>query len=84
MNSSTNIKNLLNSIETLSSEDKTLLIQQLQNKKGYILSSNPWIKYAGIFKDEPQFDEFLTEIESYRQELDIEVEDNNETFPNDN
>ncbi len=74
MNTSTNVKNILNSIETLSPEDKTLLVQQLQNKKEDISSDNPWIKYAGMFKDEPQFDEFLTEMESYRQELDNEIE----------
>jgi hypothetical protein len=73
MNTSTNVKNILNSIETLSPEDKTLLLQQLQNKKEDISSDNPWIKYAGMFKDDPQFDEFLTEMESYRQELDTGI-----------
>jgi hypothetical protein len=73
MNTSTNVKNILNSIETLSPEDKTLLVQQLQQQKEYISSDNPWIKYAGMFKDDPQFDEFLTEMESYRQKLDTEI-----------
>ena len=84
MNTSTNVKNILNSIETLSPEDKTLLVQQLQNKKEDIASDNPWIKYAGMFKDDPQFDEFLAEMESYRQELDNEIEQNNEPFSNEN
>ena len=35
-----------------------------------------------MFKDDPQFDEFLAEMESYRQELDTEIEQNNETFEN--
>lgn len=72
MNTSTNIKNLLKSIEILSPESKTLLVQQLQNKKEDISSDNPWIKYAEMFKNDPQFDEFLAEMESYRQELDSE------------
>ena len=80
MNTSTNIKNLLKSIEILSPESKTLLVQQLQNKKEDISSDNPWIKYAEMFKNDPQFDEFLAEMESYRQELDSEIEHNNETF----
>lgn len=33
-------------------------------------SENPWIKYAGMYKDEPLFDEVISYIETYRQELD--------------
>ena len=84
MNTSTNIKNILKSIETLSPESKNLLVQQLQNKEEDISSDNPWIQYAGMFKDDPQFDEFLAEMESYRQKLDSEIEHNNETFSNEN
>lgn len=80
MNTSTNIKNILKSIETLSPESKNLLVQQLQNKEEDISSDNPWIKYTGMFKDDPQFDDFLAEMESYRQELDSEIKHNNETF----
>ncbi|NES87473.1 MAG: hypothetical protein F6K10_42585 [Moorea sp. SIO2B7] len=54
LNYYTNIKNLLNSIETISLEDKTLLVQQLQENKDYNSSDNPWIKYAGMFKYDPQ------------------------------
>ena len=80
MNTSTNIKNILKSIETLSPESKNLLVQQLQNKEEDISSDTPWIKYTGMFKDDPQFDDFLAEMESYRQELDSEIKHNNETF----
>ena len=31
---------------------------------------HPWLKWAGVFKDDPTFDEFLAEIEAYRRELD--------------
>jgi hypothetical protein len=84
MNTSTNVKKILNSIETLSPEEQTLLVQQLQQKNEDISADNPWIKYAGMFKDDPQFDEFLTEMEFYRQELDTEIAQNNETFSNEN
>ncbi len=30
----------------------------------------PWSKSAGIFKTDPQFDEFQQEIQAYRSELD--------------
>jgi hypothetical protein len=35
---------------------------------------NPWIKFSGIFKDDPIFDEVLNDIEQYRQELDSELD----------
>ncbi|MEH2141691.1 type II toxin-antitoxin system HicB family antitoxin [Nostoc sp.] len=31
---------------------------------------NPWLKIAGKYKDDPQFDEMLQYIEEYRRELD--------------
>jgi predicted RNase H-like HicB family nuclease len=36
-------------------------------------SDNPWIKYAGVFKDDPMFDDMLESIAEYRQELDAEL-----------
>jgi hypothetical protein len=37
-------------------------------------AENPWIKFSGIFKDDPMFDEVLNDIEQYRQELDAELD----------
>jgi predicted RNase H-like HicB family nuclease len=31
--------------------------------------SDPWITNAGIFKDDPTFDDFLSEMEAYRNEV---------------
>jgi predicted RNase H-like HicB family nuclease len=31
---------------------------------------HPWLKGAGLFKDDPTYDEFLDEIEAYRREVD--------------
>ena len=64
MNTSTKLRKIINSIETLSPEEQTLLVEQIQQKKETISVDNPWIKYAGMFKDDPQFDEFITEIKS--------------------
>jgi len=35
--------------------------------------SDPWVKFAGMFKDDPLFDEFVQDIAAYRRELDAEV-----------
>ena len=35
---------------------------------------NPWLKMAGRFKDDPHFDEMLADIETYRRDLDVEME----------
>ncbi|AFZ14300.1 Uncharacterized protein family UPF0150 [Crinalium epipsammum PCC 9333] len=37
-------------------------------------TEHPWMKFAGMFKDDPQFDEMLEYIEQYRRELDAEAE----------
>ncbi|MCG6137249.1 MAG: hypothetical protein MET45_21875 [Nostoc sp. LLA-1] len=34
------------------------------------IPENPWLKIAGKYKDDPQFDEMLKYIEEYRRELD--------------
>jgi hypothetical protein len=35
-------------------------------------AEDPWMKHAGMFKDEPLFDQVLEEIAIYRRELDAE------------
>jgi len=35
---------------------------------------NPWIKFAGMYKENPVFDEVIAYMEAYRQELDAEEE----------
>lgn len=32
--------------------------------------SNPWVKYLGVFADDPTWEEFQAEIETYRKEVD--------------
>jgi len=36
--------------------------------------NNPWLQMAGIFKDDPTYDDMLAYIEQYRRELDAEQE----------
>lgn len=35
------------------------------------MAENSLMKYAGMFEDDPQFDEVLSEIQAYRQEIDV-------------
>ena len=35
--------------------------------------SEPWVKFAGMFKDDPLFDDFVEDMAAYRRELDAEV-----------
>lgn len=37
---------------------------------------NPWLEMAGVFQNDPQFEQMLEAIENYRQEVDKTTEDN--------
>jgi hypothetical protein len=30
---------------------------------------HPWMQFAGMFQNDPQFEEMLTDIQTYRQEI---------------
>ncbi|MEB3179078.1 MAG: type II toxin-antitoxin system HicB family antitoxin [Nostocaceae cyanobacterium] len=36
---------------------------------------HPWMKFAGIFKDDPLFNDMLEDIAAYRRERDAEMEE---------
>jgi predicted RNase H-like HicB family nuclease len=36
-------------------------------------TEHPWMKFAGMYKDNPLFDEVVSNIAAYRQELDAEM-----------
>ena len=36
---------------------------------------NPWIKFSGMYKDNPLFNDMVAEVEAYRRELDAEMEE---------
>jgi hypothetical protein len=54
----------LEKAEILSLELQTLPVQQ---------SENPWMKFAGVFKDDPHFDEVQQSIQDYRREADAQT-----------
>ncbi|AFY57016.1 hypothetical protein Riv7116_4597 [Rivularia sp. PCC 7116] len=47
----------------------------IQETEKPITKEHPWMKFAGMFKDDPMFDEVLADIEEYRRELDAEMEE---------
>jgi tRNA(fMet)-specific endonuclease VapC len=57
----------INNLEAELTQIKSLLKQTLQNPPEV---KHPWMKHAGMFQDEPLFDQVLTEIEIYRHQLD--------------
>jgi hypothetical protein len=54
----------LEKAEILSLELQTLPVQQ---------SENPWMKFAGVFKDDPHFDEVQQSIQDNRREADAQT-----------
>ncbi len=47
----------------------------IQETEKPITSEHSWMKFAGKYKDDPQFDDMLADIEAYRRELDAEMEE---------
>jgi predicted RNase H-like HicB family nuclease len=33
---------------------------------------HPWTQFAGMFQDDPQFEDMLKDIQTYRQEIEVE------------
>ena len=67
--------------------DKLKLILDAQFKNGKLVTidinvpsdrieekSDPWLANMGIFQDDPTFDDFLVEVNNYRNEVDL-IED---------
>jgi len=49
------------------------LIDQLYQANHSTEKPHPWLEFAGIFKDDPSFDEFLEAMPNNRQQLEIEM-----------
>ncbi len=59
-------------VKQLPLEGKQAIFEVLQNE--LMDQENPWLKLAGKYKDDTQFDEMLAYIEAERQELDTQKE----------
>ena len=40
-----------------------------------VTKEHPWKKFAGMFADDPDWEEFQKEIQKYREEIDAEAID---------
>lgn len=45
------------------------------NYQKAVEQSSPWVRFSGMFEDDPQFDEFVEEMEKYRSKIDAEAAD---------
>ncbi|MBZ8182408.1 DUF4209 domain-containing protein [Oscillatoria salina IIICB1] len=43
-------------------------------------NSDPWVRFAGIFKDDPIFDEFVEDMAAYRGEINAELTEDEVTY----
>jgi hypothetical protein len=66
------LESVIEIITTLDMEDKLKLWQWLEQE--ITKSQQPWLKTAGIFRDDPHFDDVQNYINEYRQEID-EIEE---------
>jgi hypothetical protein len=60
---------------TIATETNSSHIESYPYEAPKLKVENSIMKYAGMFKDDPQFEEVLVEIEAYRRELDLEREE---------
>ena len=61
----------INQLLTARLENTEVIIQKI----AFPQPENPWIKFAGMYKDNPLFNEMVAEVESYRRQLDEEMEE---------
>ncbi len=60
---------------------RQLLNNRLQNSEIVSLdlsiaeSEHPWMKFAGMFKDDPDFEDVLADIEAYRREIEENMQE---------
>ncbi|HAG85010.1 MAG TPA: hypothetical protein DCL61_28635 [Cyanobacteria bacterium UBA12227] len=54
-------------------------IEAILNYQQKVEQSDPWVKFAGMFKDDPLFDEFVEDMAAYRRELDAEASNHEPT-----
>jgi hypothetical protein len=53
--------------------EQTEIVQNIHILQEDIENSNPFVKFNGIFKDDPLFDDFVEEMAKNRRELDAEI-----------
>ncbi len=61
----------INEILTARLDNTEVIVQKIPLLK----LENPWMEWAGMYKDNPLFNDMIAEIESYRNELDAEMDE---------
>jgi len=61
----------INQLLTARLENAEVVVQEMALPK----TENPWIKCAGMYKDNPLFNDMVSEMEAYRREVDAEMEE---------
>jgi hypothetical protein len=67
------LENLSDQTKHLSPEDRLQSIGNIDRSNKQKPEKNPWLATAGSLSEDPFFDDYVAEIERYRQELDREV-----------
>jgi hypothetical protein len=66
---SSELQNILEQAQKLDPQEQIQLISHLGNRVKS-RSNNPWLATAGSLVDDPFFEDYVAEIDRYRQELD--------------
>lgn len=62
------IEQIIALVRQLSPEERQKVFEVLQEEQKE--TQHPWLKFAGKYRDDPQFEEMLAHIESERQKMD--------------
>ncbi|AFY91503.1 hypothetical protein [Chamaesiphon minutus] len=71
------LERILSQAQQLDRESQIQLISRLSNQtqpQPEEPIENPWLAIAGSLSDDPFFDDYIAEIERYRQEVDSQAE----------
>jgi hypothetical protein len=71
------LERILSQVQQLDRESQIQLISRLSNQtqpQPEDSVENPWLAIAGSLSDDPFFDDYIAEIERYRQEVDSQEE----------
>jgi hypothetical protein len=68
------LERILNQAQQLDRESQIQLISRLSNPTQPQPEENPWLAIAGSLVDDPFFDDYIAEIDRYRQEVDAQEE----------
>ena len=66
------IEQVISLVRQLPPEGKKKVLEILQSEQ--VETEHPWLKFAGKYQNDSQFDEMLTYIEEERQKIDDEAE----------